>query len=237
MSNIVNISIDDVSPHPLSSVKVLDQCHDLIKIFPEIKFSIFVPISYWRTVKPHIATPAPLQIDKFPGFCDYLRNLSSKNFEICYHGYHHGIPGKSDNDELKDVTYDQALQVIAAMRNVVKSAGLEDYFKPIIRPPAWRMSADAIRAFRDSGFKILALCREDYAVESYGGEESKLDDVVYATSYPPIRGLGLTPKTEIVYHACEWDKNYLSGSQAQLLAQFLNENIDAVEFGFLGKLL
>lgn len=29
----INISIDDVSPHPLSSTKVLDQCYRLIESF------------------------------------------------------------------------------------------------------------------------------------------------------------------------------------------------------------
>ena len=42
----VNISIDDVSPHPLSSVKVLERCYEIIKVFPDVKFSLFVPIAY-----------------------------------------------------------------------------------------------------------------------------------------------------------------------------------------------
>ena len=32
----VNISIDDVSPHPKSSTKVLDRCFELIEQFPEL---------------------------------------------------------------------------------------------------------------------------------------------------------------------------------------------------------
>jgi hypothetical protein len=39
----VNISIDDISPHPQSSTKVLDRCFELINVFPEIKFSLFIP--------------------------------------------------------------------------------------------------------------------------------------------------------------------------------------------------
>ena len=40
----VNISIDDVSPHPMSSVKVIERCREIIKKFPEAKFSLFVPM-------------------------------------------------------------------------------------------------------------------------------------------------------------------------------------------------
>ena len=44
LKNRVNISIDDISPHPQSSAKVLHRCFDLIKIFEDIKFTIFVPL-------------------------------------------------------------------------------------------------------------------------------------------------------------------------------------------------
>ena len=33
----VNISIDDVSPHPLSSTSVVNQCQKIIDEFPEVK--------------------------------------------------------------------------------------------------------------------------------------------------------------------------------------------------------
>ena len=56
MRSLVNISIDDVSPHPRSSIKVLDRCHELISDYPDIKFTLFVPISYWRTMRPDIST-------------------------------------------------------------------------------------------------------------------------------------------------------------------------------------
>ena len=72
MQHKINISIDDVSPHSESSVKVLEQCHDLIKEFPEIKFTLFVPIAYWRTMGP-TATKTPLRIDEHPEFCEVLK--------------------------------------------------------------------------------------------------------------------------------------------------------------------
>ena len=235
-SCLVNISIDDVSPHPLSSTKVIETCFDIIQDFPDIKFTLFIPTSYWRTIKEGTATENPLQIDFFPEFCDKIRSLPPENFEIGFHGHHHGIPGKTDNDELKNLDYDQSGQLINAMREVVKLAGLTDKFKPIIRPPAWRMSPSAIKRFRDEGFTVLALSPLDYAVETYGGEEKK-NDVVYHTASPPFSPLALEPKSEIVYHACEWDKNYLSSELATELKDFLRSNSDNIKFCFMEDLV
>ena len=67
MSYKVNISIDDVSPHPRASINVLERCYELIEVFPDIKFSLFVPIAYWRTQKPITITKSPLILDQHPG--------------------------------------------------------------------------------------------------------------------------------------------------------------------------
>ena len=99
------------------------------------------------------------------------------------------------------------------------------------------MSPEAIKAFRDNGFKVLALCKEDFALQSYQGEDKKKNDAVYACSYPPFKPLELLSKTEIVYHACEWDKNYLSAYQVAQLVSFLEKDIDEIKFVFLEHLL
>ena len=66
----------------------------------QVKFSLFIPISYWRTIKKSSGiTKKPLQINFFDDFCNVLRKLNKHNFELCYHGFFHGIPGKNDNDE------------------------------------------------------------------------------------------------------------------------------------------
>ena len=175
----VNVSIDDITPHPKSSVKVLEQCFKIIELFPDIKFTLFIPTGYWRTTRRDIATPEPLLISKFPKFCEIIRSLPAKNFEIGFHGHYHGIPGKSDNDELARLTYSEATQVLSVMINEVHTAGLNDVFKKIIRPPAWRMSPDAIKAARDEGFEILALSPDDYCLQVYGGEQNKKFGTTY----------------------------------------------------------
>ena len=228
----INISIDDVSPHPLSSARVLDRCHELIKVFPEIKFSLFVPTAYWRTVKHEISTPSPLFLHKFPEFCEVLRNLPSGNFEICYHGLFHGLPGVSDNDEFRDLDEEQSKDKFQQMMDVARVAGVEDLFKPIFRPPAWRMSPSSIIVAEKMGIKVLALSPKEYAKKYYAGAENKFSKVVYYNCNPPFDPLMSYHNTEVVYHACEWDKNYLSKNLAYELEEWLKLQKN-FEFSFL----
>jgi|TARA_R110000851_G_scaffold236991_5_gene389746 predicted deacetylase len=222
----INISIDDVSPHPLSSTKVIKQCNKIIEKYPEVKFTLFVPVAYWRTMRANVATPQPLELSKFPSFCEELRNLPENNFEVGYHGYHHGIPWRSDNDELKDKNYKDSLSLYKKMYYEVEKAGLSKVFKKILRPPAWRMSPDAIRAAKDFGFEILALSPDKYPDGSldYKGEDHNFKNVVYYNVSPPNKKLSLFDKTEIVYHACEWDSNYLCKDKTDELIKFIGDN-------------
>lgn len=217
----LNISIDDVSPHPMSSVRVLDQCMDVLSIHPGVKFSLFVPVAYWRTVRPGIATSEPLYIDRYPEFCQTLASLPTSNFEVCYHGLHHGIPGKSDNDEFQHLTREEATRKFQEMFEVVHRAGLQGIFRPVFRPPAWRMSPGAIEAAKDAGIEILALSPKPYAKDTYAGSEGQFGKVVYYNCNPPFDPLSAHPTTEVVYHACEWDKNYLDKTKSKELIGWL----------------
>lgn len=232
----VNISIDDVTPHPHSSIKVLDRCFELIDIFPNIKFTLFVPIAYYRTVPhpPQSICKDPMYIDLFPDFCNTLLNLSDDNFELGYHGLYHGIPGKTNNDEFLNLSYSETYEKFKEMFGVCESAGLIDKMKPIFRPPAWKISPESIRALRDCGISVLALHR-DYK-HIYNKEQKKKKDVVYATCNPPLKNLEWSDKTEIVYHACDWDRNYLSKDMSLSLIDFLKSS-DEYEFSFMKGLM
>lgn len=222
----INISIDDVSPHPFSSTKVLQQCMYLIDKLPDIKFTLFVPISYWRTIKAGTTTSRPLDLREHPEFCKTLLSLPRDNFEIAYHGLYHGIPGKTDNDEFQFLTYDQASEKFDAMFSIVKECNLEEVFKPIFRPPAWRMSSHSIKAARDKGIKILALSSKEYAKATYGKVDEEKRDVVYYTCNPPFDALQRFEKNEIVYHACEWDRNYFNEELSKQLLEWIKINED-----------
>jgi len=118
------------------------------------------------------------------------------------------------------------------MFNVVKHASLEDVFKPIFRPPAWRMSPDAIKVAQEVGIRTLALSPKEYAKATYGGAEDNFPKVVYYNCNPPFDELVPSPSVEIVYHACEWDKNYMNIDLTQQLILWLNLQ-NNVEFDFI----
>lgn len=231
----VNISIDDVSPHPKASLKVLDRCKELIEIFPNIKFSLFVPIAYWRTQRHGVVTKDPLVIWKYPDFCKALKDLPQKNYEICYHGYYHGIPWENDNNEFLDITYDDAISRAKSMKSRVAKAGLADVFKPIFRPPAWRMGPDAWDALNEEGFELFAVTDIDYALKSYQ-EKDKEYKSNYSTIFPPFRPLEIKESCGIVYHACEWDRNYLDLKHTKDLVNFIKEHRDDIKFVFMEEL-
>jgi predicted deacetylase len=212
----LNISIDDVSPHPESSIKVLDHCDELLRAFPDIKFTLFIPLAYWRTINH--ATENPLYISEYPEFVDALKRLPKNSFELGIHGYHHGIPYKSNNDEFATISYRDAEEKFKLIYEEINKTGLR--FKPIFRPPAWRMSGEAIECSIDQGIKVLCLSPADYAMRSYEGRETTTD-VVFMTACPPIIDIMFKPKIELVYHACEWDSNYFSRKKSDELMKSL----------------
>ena len=109
------------------------------------------------------------------------------------------------------------------------------FFKKIFRPPAWRLSPDSFSALFDRGFEIFALTDLDYALATYKGSEKKYPST-FSTQFPPFKELKREEKCGIVYHACEWDKNYLSAEKVASLASFINNNPDS-EFCFLSEFL
>lgn len=225
----INISIDDVTPHPRSGVGVLTQCENLRQEFPGIKFTLFVPTAYYRTVPspPESVCEKPLFISEHPDFCDVLRRLPPENYELAFHGHHHGIPGRSNNDELQCCDYQQAVDIISCMKSEVIKAGLDNVFKPILRPPAWRMSPSAFDAARDCGIRTLALSPKEYARKTYGGKDTSIDwlgHIVYYDSAPPFDPLTVKEKLELVFHACLWDGNSLHDAHTLMLMNFLSSN-------------
>lgn len=236
MKKRINISIDDICPHPRSSISVLDRCYELIEIFPNIKFSLFIPIAYWRTIKKGTTSEKPYQINNYPDFCNQLIRLPKHNFELCYHGLFHGIPGKSDVDEFKFLNYNQASKKFNMMFEIVRDAGLTKHFKMIFRPPAWQITPSAMSAGQDLGIKLYALSPKERHQITYAGLDKKYNCVYYNVN-PPYDELKLFNKTEIVYHATEWDKNFLSTKLKNNLVEFLNMHICDIDFCFIEELI
>lgn len=226
--NYINISIDDVTPHPQSSVRVLDRCYNLIKTFPNIKFTLYVPTCYTRKDQ------RSFNILDFPNFLNILSNLDNNNFELGYHGHYHGVIHENSNNELMINDYDEAVARLKLMMNTIDEAGLR--YTSVLRPPAWRMAPYCIQAAQDLGIQILTLSKDDYALETYQGKDKEFPKVVYYDCAPPFKPLILKQTTEIVYHACEWDKSYLSLEKEKELTEFLTTNINSITFSFINNL-
>ena len=220
----VNISIDDVSPHPDSSTKVLDRCFEILKEIPAAKFTLFIPLAYWRTIGA-TATTEPLFINNFPEFLKTIKNLPKENFEIGIHGLFHGVVGQSNNDEFKNPSKKRLNKILDVMYCEIKKS--EIHFKNILRPPAWKISDETIREIKSRKPKTIFALHPEYPVE--------VDKVVWCNVNPPFMPLKLEEKTEIVYHACEWDENYLSNKKTEELISFLKQ--DKIKFTFMEGLL
>jgi predicted deacetylase len=231
----VNISIDDVSPHPRSSIKVLDRCHEIVEAFPNAKFTLFIPTAYWRLMDE--PNQKPYRLQEHPEFCDAIKKLNKENFELGFHGHFHGSSANaSNNDEFKNASYEEAKETLNKMFLESIESGLGDCFRPIIRPPAWKMSKHAIKAAQDAGIIFFCLSKEGFATKTYEGAEENAA-VVYQTCNPPFGPLKLTEQTEIVYHACEWDRNYLSSTMKDELISLLEKNKKDIEFCFTHDML
>jgi len=246
---VINISIDDISPHPQSSYRCLKYCNKLIDLFPNIKISLFVPTAYWRTVpaekevlnnKFHIdtITQHPLFIDKDKKLCKILMELPKENFEVCYHGFYHGIPGESNNCEFKDLTFEQSKERFGQMMQPVEDAGLAGVFKKIFRPPSWYMSSGSIVAAQKLGFKYLSLAPEKRIRKFYDLENKKHSNITYYNICPPYKEYpkDIYWKNNIVFHACEWSKNYLGKENFLKLVDFIRKNEHQIFFGFTEKM-
>lgn len=231
--SLVNISIDDVSPHKESSICVLERCSEILEVFPEVKFTLFVPTGYWRTITH--TTQSPLLLSEHKDFCDFLRSLDPETYEIGYHGHYHGMPGTSNNDEMRSLSFSSAVDLVKTMKSELTAANLDSVFKPILRPPAWRISHEAMNAVFEEGITTLALHPDPIYTGIYGnGIDTYAGNIVWCNVNPPFTELKEFEQTEIVYHACEWDKNYLDDEKTQSLIRWLsNRNC---EFAFIDKL-
>lgn len=228
-----SICIDDVSPHPKSSTSVLSKCLPLIKRYPGVKFSLFVPMAYFRFGRH--GTEGPLSLSKYPEFCQQLKSLDPKIFELCYHGYFHGNPAQqSSNDEFHKLGYTEARSLFDLMLSEAESCGIIKLMKPYFRPPAFRMSPEAIEAALDSGIELLALNPEERYMQTYKGAQEKISFLTYSDFCPPHSPLVKTNnhKAQVTYHACEWLDNYLSEKNVSQLIEHL-DSYDDLTFSHL----
>ena len=229
----LNISVDDISPHPRSSIKVLDQCYKMLEKFPNLKFSLFVPLAYWRVGRAGTITKRPLFVSEYEDFCKTLKDLPTDNFEIGYHGFFHGRPReRSDNNEFDNINYESASNIIKSMMKEAEKAGLKEVFKPMFRPPNWKMSPESFDAANDLGIELFALTEIESRLATHGGRNEKYNSV-YSNYAPPNRDIQLSEKCGVIFHACDWLANYLDEDKTREMIEFISEHEEDIEFCFL----
>jgi hypothetical protein len=245
MQHRVNISIDDISPHPKSGAKTLDVCKRIVEAIPDVKITLFVPTAYHRTYK-ECAGPLRLSDRLHHRFNLRLIRLPRRNYEIGFHGHYHGLPKeRNDNDEFRDLTPAEGTDRIQSSIHEYREAGLLERVCRSFRPPAWRARGDTLaaitRVFEDEkelqGKPSLLLAEETYSLALYRMGDLDLRTCTWRSCDPPARPLKQGPYgyTSIVYHACEWDKNFLDNGKAVALIDWLKAH--DFEYVFSGDLL
>jgi len=224
----INLSIDDISPHPRSSTKCLYRCFELIKDFPSIKFTLFIPTAYTRI------NELSYDIRNFPDFVKEINSLPKTIFEIGYHGHFHGVPGEFNRGEFTFLDYKTSLDRLLLLRKLFNTCKLN--VSPIFRPPGFSLTPGGFIACKEIGIKVLSLYPESPYRLTYLGEENNFDRVVFMNCYPRVDfpDIKKINTLSIMYHACEWDKNYFSELRKKELNVFLKDNTP--NFCFLEEL-
>jgi hypothetical protein len=162
-----------------------------------------------------------------------MKNLDPNHFELAWHGFLHGIPKISNNDEFRYLNLDEAMSVFKNMFSMAEDVGLKEKMKPIFRPPAFWLSRESFCACMENGIKILALS----PYMQYNGQDimfGKSAKVIYLDSLPPIYPLVKKNKLSIVYHASMWSKNILDDDRSKELVNFVRMNSEnGSEFVFM----
>lgn len=137
-----NLNLDDLLPGN-SGLVLLKR---LVKSFPKIKITIFVPISSREAKNTYI-------LDQ-PQWCKEIAHLPPKNFEIGVHGYYHHLNDWRKTPEFKYLSKKEATTLLLKCEQVFKKAGIK--FIRGFRPPRWEMSKGTEQALEELGYLFLA---------------------------------------------------------------------------------
>lgn len=224
MKTVVNISIDDVCPHPIMRFYAVSRITDLLDKYPNLKCSLFVPTRLKRYKYKEKEYP----LENYPDFVDQLKSLPSKNFEICYHGHMHGnSKPKSNNDEFRYIDKQKTIELLNESKKVFDSLGLT--VNPVFRPPGFWMNAEAFAGCKEFGIKVLALHNKKQYIACYAGEHLKYERVIYIGRQPDNNR-----HVELLFHAGKDQKDFLNKQMFKELCKKLDKW--SPSFSFLGDL-
>lgn len=214
---IFSLSLDDFSPHPHAGLNFesVYWCLELIKIFPDIKITLFVPTRYARLGEKSY------NLSEHRDWCKRVNQLP-ENFQIGLHGlYHrsclvdysfHNTP--SNNDEFRYLNALQSEIIIDEMLKEVQSSGLK--YSKIFRPPRWSISNSAARILTAYGFVIAG--HKDYYEQCKNIDRLKWISVNWHL-------VGAKPNGDIMAsaHTSDWTYNYFNEKMFSLVKDLLYE--------------
>lgn len=229
----VSLSIDDLSSCPDTKVEhCINLCDKILQIYPDAKFNLFVSTAYFRTFDGH---KSPYYLRYNENVVKLLKNLDDNSFRICYHGHFHGIPFVSNNDEFRRCSYNEAMKSFVLSKKEFDICGLNCY--NILRPPAFHIGEEAVRAAIDFGIKHISLYEIFKQRKEYDRILNKFDNDLFSfvNCAPSAVDLKMYDRLFVMYHALINDRNFMSEKLVYDLIVFLN-NCGDVEFKFLEEM-
>lgn len=224
MKTIVNISIDDVCPHPIMGLDAVYRVADLISLYPNLKCSIFMPTRLCRYKYKEKKYP----IEDYPDFIEKIKQLPPNNFEICYHGHLHGYEKtKSNNDEFRYINEEESFLKLTESETIFEQVELKT--SKVFRPPGFWMSKDAFAGCKKFGIKTLALNNKQNYLKCYNGANACYSNVIYIGKQPDDLKF-----IELLFHAGKDQKDFLNKIMLKQLKNKLKKW--SPDFTFLGAL-
>lgn len=230
----INIGIDDISSCVDTDLfHVIDMCWYILDSFSNAKFDLFVSTAYFRTFDGHKVPFFLSHNEEVVGKLNSLVKQNEDNFRICYHGHFHGVPFISNNDEFRKSSYDETIKTLVNSKKELAKCGLEA--APILRPPAFHVSEESIRAMIDFGIKHVSLYEVFKQRGEYDSLLNKFDNNLFSfvNCAPPAVPLEEKDNLIVMYHALNSNRNFFSKKEALGLIDFLKRQ-SSIDFMFLG---
>ena len=105
------------------------------------------------------------------------------------------------------------------MEDLLEKCNLKNIFHKIFRPPGWKINLDSMKAFIDNGYKLALFQKNKYDIPN-----KYLNKISFINFTPPDIKLEKTDNDiHVVYHACEWLKNYVTNEKIDNLIKFYSK--------------
>jgi|TARA_S200002703_G_scaffold150601_1_gene149137 hypothetical protein len=173
----VQIGIDDLSPRPTQSFELW---HNVEKLLGAgLKVDLFVTFAMIRD------NNGPFILNKHPSFVERLRLVQEhENIALNVHGYYHSSGPRNNNDEFLRLSKPELDKRLVKINSLINELSLD--FKKVFRPPAWKISQDAVNLLVDHGYTHLSLLKGHApTTKMYNDLDLSKLNIHYCNASPP----------------------------------------------------